>query len=117
MISHTILAVASKSPRVFEATNRAGMIVAQAYCLPGKAQDALDTASLWTRIVAIALGAIALIILGIGMFFSGKRHDGGETLKGLGWWIGGAALIGAAAGVTSIFLGATSANCKTIPGA
>jgi hypothetical protein len=117
MISHTILAVASKSPRVFDATNRAGMVVAQAYCLPGKATDALDTATLWTRIVAIALGVIALIILGIGMFFSGKRHDGGETLKGLGWWIAGAALIGAATGIASIFLGSISANCKAIPGA
>ena len=117
MISNAIYAVVAKSPRLVDATNRAGMVVAQAYCLPGKAQDALDTATLWTRIVAIALGVIALIILGIGMFFSGKRHDGGETLKGLGWWIGGAALIGAAAGVASIFLGSVSANCKQIPGA
>jgi len=117
MISNAIYAVVAKSPRLVDATNRAGMVVAQAYCLPGKAQDALDTATLWTRIVAIALGIIALIILGIGMFFSGRRHDGGETLKGLGWWIGGAALIGAAAGVASIFLGSVSANCKQIPGA
>ena len=117
MISNAIYAVVAKSPRAFDATNRAGMVVAQAYCLPGKAQDALDTATLWTRIAAIALGIIALIILGIGMFFSGRRHDGGENLKGLGWWIGGAALIGAAAGVASIFLGSVSANCKTIPGA
>jgi len=117
MISNAIYAVVAKSPRLVDATNRAGMVVAQAYCLPGKAQDALDTATLWTRIAAIALGVIALIILGIGMFFSGKRHDGGETLKGLGWWIGGAALIGAATGVASIFLGSVSANCKSIPGA
>ena len=117
MISNAIYAVVAKSPRAFYATNRAGMVVAQAYCLPGKAQDALDTATLWTRIAAIALGIIALIILGIGMFFSGRRHDGGETLKGLGWWIGGAALIDAASGVASIFLGSVSANCKTIPGA
>lgn len=117
MISNAIYAVMAKSPRLVDATNRAGMVVAQAYCLPGKAQDALDTATLWTRIVAIALGVISLIILGIGMFFSGRRHDGGETLKGLGWWIGGAALIGAAAGVASIFLGSVSANCKQIPGA
>ncbi|MBT1620589.1 hypothetical protein KK090_15110 [Curtobacterium flaccumfaciens pv. poinsettiae] len=117
MISNAIYAFVAKSPRAFDATNRAGMVVAQAYCLPGKAQDALDTATLWTRIVAISLGVIALIILGIGMFFSGRRHDGGETLKGLGWWIGGAALIGAAVGVVSIFLGSVSANCKQIPGA
>jgi hypothetical protein len=38
-------------------------------------------------------------------------------LKGLGWWIGGAALIGAATGVASIFLGSVSADCKSIPGA
>ncbi|MDO4144112.1 hypothetical protein [Clavibacter michiganensis] len=115
MISTAVYAIVAKSPRLVDATNRLGVVVAEAYCLPGKAQDALDTATLWTRIVAIALGVIALIILGIGMFFSGRRHDGGETLKGLGWWIGGAALISAAAGVASIFLGAVSSNCKPIP--
>jgi hypothetical protein len=117
MISDTVYAAIGKSPKLLDATTRAGTVLAQAYCLPGKAQDALDTATFWTRIVAIALGVIALIILGIGMFFSGKRHDGGETLKGLGWWIGGAALIGAATGVASIFLGSASANCQQIPGA
>lgn len=115
MISNAIYAAIGKSPKLLDATNRAGTIVAQAYCLPGKAQDALDTATLWTRIVAIALGVIALILIGIGMFFSGRRHDGGETLKSLGWWIGGAVLIGAAVGIASIFLGTvSSSNCKQL---
>jgi hypothetical protein len=117
MISNAIYAVVAKSPRLVDATNRAGMVVAQAYCMPGKAQDALDTATLWTRIVAIALGVIALIMLGIGMFFAGKRHDGGEMLKQLGWWIGGATIIGAAVGIASIFIGSISSNCKPLPGA
>lgn len=117
MISDTVYAAIGRSPKLLDATTRVGSIVAQAYCLPGKAQDALDTATLWTRIVGVSLGVIALIILGIGMFFSGRRHDGGETLKGLGWWIGGAATFGAAAGIASIFLGVTSSNCKSIPGA
>jgi hypothetical protein len=114
MISNAVYAAIGKSPKLLDATNRAGMVLAQAYCLPSKAQDALDTATLWTRVVAIALGVIALILIGIGMFFSGKRHDGGETLKSLGWWIGGAVLIGAAVGIASIFLGAATGNCKTL---
>lgn len=116
MISNAIYAVIAKSPKAVDATNRAGMVVAQAYCMPSKAQDALDTAQLWTRIVAIALGVVALILLGIGMFFAGRRHDGGEMLKQLGWWIGGATIIGAAVGIASIFIGSVSANCKQIPG-
>lgn len=117
MISNAIYAVVAKSPKLVDASSRAGMVVAQAYCLPGKAQDALDTATLWTRIVAIALGIIALILLGIGMFFAGKRHDGGEVLKQLGWWIGGATIIGAAVGIASVFIGSVAANCKQLPGA
>ncbi|WP_420367138.1 hypothetical protein [Curtobacterium sp. L1-20] len=117
MISNAIYAVVAKSPKAVDVANRAGMVVAQAYCLPGKAQDALDTAQLWTRIVAIALGVVALLLLGIGMFFAGKRHDGGEMLKSLGWWIGGATIIGAAVGIASIFIGSVSSNCKQIPGA
>jgi hypothetical protein len=115
MISNLVYVAISKSPKLLDAANRAGVVVAQAYCLPGKAQDALDTATLWTRIAAIALGVIALILIGIGMFFSGKRHDGGETLKSLGWWIGGSVLIGAAVGIASIFLGAvSSSNCQQL---
>lgn len=116
MISNAIYAVVAKSPRLVDATNRAGMVVAQAYCLPGKAQDALDTAVFWTRIVAGVAGLIALILIGIGMFFNGKHHDGGQMLKSLGWWIGGATTIAAAAGVASIFIGVISSNCKSIPG-
>ncbi|MBT1633240.1 MULTISPECIES: TrbC/VirB2 family protein [Curtobacterium] len=116
MISNAIYAVVAKSPKAVDAANRAGMVVAQAYCLPGKAQDALDTATLWTRIVAIALGVIALVLLGIGMFFAGRRHDGGEMLKSLGWWIGGATIIGAAVGIASVFIGSVSSNCKELPG-
>lgn len=74
------------------------------YCLPDAAQNALDTAKFWTQIIAVALGVVALIMIGIGMFFSSRRGDGGEMIKSLGWWIGGVVLIGAASGIVSIFL-------------
>lgn len=83
------------------------------YCLPPDAVNALDTAKFWTQLVAVALAIVALILIGIGMFFSSRRGDGGEMMKSLGWWIGGVVIIGAAAGIVSIFLN-PDVNC--IPG-
>lgn len=80
------------------------------YCLPAEAINALDTAKFWTQIVAVALAVVALIMIGIGMFFSARRGDGGEMIKSLGWWIGGVVLIAAASGIVSIFL-SPDGNC------
>lgn len=74
------------------------------YCLPQDAMNALDTAKFWVGIVAGALAVVALILIGIGLFFQGRRGDGGEMLGRLGWWIGGAVLISAAAGLATIFI-------------
>lgn len=74
------------------------------YCLPADAQNALDTAKFWTQIVAVAMAVIALIMIGIGMFFSSRRGDGGEMLRSLAWWIAGVVLIAAASGIVAIFL-------------
>ena len=80
------------------------------YCLPPEVQNGLDTAKFWTQLVAVALAVVALILIGIGMFFSNRRGDGGEMLRSLAWWIGGVVLIGAASGIVSIFL-AQPAGC------
>ncbi|AMM22911.1 hypothetical protein AX769_22530 (plasmid) [Frondihabitans sp. PAMC 28766] len=114
MMDQALYAAAGKAPRVMAAANRGGQILAEAYCLPAKAQNALDTAHLWTLIVAGALGVIALILVGVGMFFQQRHGDGGQMLKSMGWWIGGAVLIGAATGIASIFLGSASSNCTQI---
>lgn len=82
------------------------------YCPPADFVNAMDTARFWVQIAAVALAVIALILLGIGMFFQHRRGDGGEVLKGLGWWIFGVVLVGAAAGITSIFL-VTPTDCIT----
>ena len=74
------------------------------YCLPADAQNALDTAKFWTQLVAVALAVVALIMVGIGMFFQHRRGDGGQMLSALGWWIGGVVLIAAASGIVSLFL-------------
>jgi hypothetical protein len=116
MLTDVIYAAAAKSPKVLDATNRAGAVVAEAYCLPAKAQNALDTAQLWTLIVAIALGSVSLVMIGIGWWFSSRGHDGGEMFKSLGKWIGGAVLIGGASGIATVFLGSVSSNCQTVPG-
>ncbi|MDJ0336599.1 TrbC/VirB2 family protein [Salinibacterium sp. G-O1] len=80
------------------------------YCLPADAVNALDTAKFWTQLIAVALAIVALILIGIGMFFSSRRGDGGEMIKSLGWWIGGVVLIAAASGIVAIFLSPDS-NC------
>ncbi|ONI65427.1 hypothetical protein ALI44B_00270 [Leifsonia sp. ALI-44-B] len=85
-------------------TSAVDTFVAAPYCLPVDAQNALDTAKFWTQLVAVAMAVIALIMIGIGMFFSSRRGDGGEMLRSLAWWIAGVVLIGAASGIVSIFL-------------
>lgn len=89
-----------------------GAVPTAPYCLPAAAQAALDTAKFWVQLVAVAMAVIALILIGIGMFFSSRRGDGGEMLRSLGWWIGGVVLIGAAGGIVAIFLQAPT-NCVT----
>lgn len=74
------------------------------YCLPDQAENALATAKFWTQLVAIALAVVAVVLIGIGMFFSGRRGDGGEMLKSLGWWIGGIVLIAGASQMVSVFI-------------
>lgn len=85
-------------------------IVAAPYCLPDAAQNALDTAVFWIRLVAVSLGVVALILIGIGMFFSSRRGDGGEMLRSLGWYIGGLVAVSAASGIVTIFL-STPSGC------
>lgn len=80
-------------------------------CLPTQVTTALDTAKFWCTIVAAALAVVGLILIGIGMFFQHRRGDGGEMLKSLGWWIGGAVTVAAAAGIASVFIPSGTANC------
>lgn len=115
MLGTIVYAAAAKSPKAVAVAHRTGQVLAEAYCLPAKAQDALDTAHLWTTIVAISMGVISLILIGIGMLFQHNHRDGGQMLKSMGWWIGGAVLIGAASGIATIFLGsASSTNCTSL---
>jgi len=86
------------------------VVHATAYCLPADVQNAMDTAKFWTTFVAAGLGVIALIMIGIGMFFQNRRGDGGQMLHSLLWWIAGVVLVGAASGIASIFLVAPT-NC------
>ncbi len=82
----------------------AGVAPMAAKPLPQEVIDALDTIKFWTGIVAAALAVIALMLVGIGMFFAKRRGDGGEMLQSLGWWIAGVTLIAVAATLTAVFL-------------
>ncbi|WHE37831.1 TrbC/VirB2 family protein [Microbacterium sp. BDGP8] len=86
------------------ATTATHIVPMAPYCLPTEAQNALDTARFWVQIAAVALAVIALILVGIGMFFQHSRGDGGQMLSRLGWWIAGVVLVAAASGIVSIFL-------------
>lgn len=98
-----MLTLTGLSAKAFTIAAEAALFT-EAYCLPQEAMNALDTAKFWTGIVAGSFAVVALILVGIGMFFSGRRGDGGEMLTKLGWWIGGAVLISAATGIASIFI-------------
>lgn len=114
MMNTLILSVLAAHPRLVAASTQVH-VLAEAYCLPDKAQNALDTAVLWTKIVAAVMGTVSLMLIGIGWFFQGNRHDGGAMFKSLGVWIGGAVLIGAAAGIAALFLGSITGSCTPAP--
>ena len=80
------------------------IVHATAYCLPAEATNALDTAKLWLTIVALAAGAIGLLIIGIGAFIDHNRGEGHTILKKLMVWIGAAAIVAAATGIPAIFI-------------
>lgn len=80
-------------------------------CMPTQVTTALDTAKFWCTIVAAGLAVVALIMIGVGMFFQGRRGDGGEMLKTLGWWILGVVLVAAAAGIAAVFIPAGNTGC------
>ncbi|MEG2578398.1 MAG: TrbC/VirB2 family protein [Glutamicibacter sp.] len=80
------------------------MIQAAPICPPDEMTTALDTAKFWLTIIAAGMAVVALILVGIGMFFQHRRGDGGEMLKALGWWIGGVVLVAAAAGIAAVFI-------------
>ncbi|MEV7574364.1 TrbC/VirB2 family protein [Pseudarthrobacter sp. NPDC089323] len=80
-------------------------------CMPNQVTTALDTAKLWCTVVGAGLAVVALIMIGIGMFFQHKRGDAGEMLKSLGWWIGGVVLVSAAAGIAAVFIPSGNTNC------
>lgn len=80
-------------------------------CMPTQVTTALDTAKFWCTVVAAGLAVVALILVGIGMFFQHRRGDGGEMLKALGWWIGGVVLVSAAAGIATVFIPSANTDC------
>ncbi|MCA4135472.1 TrbC/VirB2 family protein [Arthrobacter sp. M4] len=80
-------------------------------CMPTQVTTALDTAKFWCTLIGAGLAVVALIMIGIGMFFQHKRGDGGEMLKGLGWWIGGVVLVAAAAGIAAVFIPSGNTAC------
>lgn len=79
-------------------------VPAKPLCMPDAAITAIDTAKFWSMVIAAGMAVVALIMLGIGMFFSHNRGDGGQMLGKLGWWIGGAVLVAAAAGIAALFI-------------
>lgn len=86
-------------------------IKAAPLCMPSEVNTALDTAKLWCTIVAAGLAVVALIMVGIGMFFQNRRGDGGEILAKLGWWIFGCVLIAAASGIAAVFIPTDTSGC------
>lgn len=86
----------------------AGIVPAEAKPLPQEVYNVLDTLKLWMGIIAGSLAIIALILVGIGMFFARSRGDGGEMLQKLGWWIAGVTLIATASGLVAVFLPAAA---------
>ena len=60
----------------------------------------------WVKWIGFGLAGIAVILVGIQMFFNSRRGEGGEHAGKLGWVLGGIILIGAAAGIVSSLMGA-----------
>lgn len=84
---------------------------AKPLCLPDQMSTALDTGKLWATIIAAGLAVVALIMVGIGMFFQQNRGDGGDMLKKLGFWIAGCVLVAAASGIAAIFIPSGVVDC------
>lgn len=87
------------------------LVPAKPLCMPTQVTTATDTAKLWATIIAASLAVVALILLGIGMFFQHRRGDGGDMLKALGWWIGGVTLVAGAAVIAALFIPSGVADC------
>ena len=50
----------------------------------------------WVAWVAVALCVVGVIAAGVGMLFAGRRGDGGEHVKTLGYVLAGSIVIGGA---------------------
>ena len=105
----------ARSPRLVLALDKAGIVVAQAYCLPGQAQDGMDTMKLWLMIAAGFAAGISLVMLGVGLLFQHQHHDGGQMMTKLSRWVLGSIFISAASGIASVFIGHLSGACTPIP--
>lgn len=72
--------------------------------LPSQVTDGLDTVKMWVQIIGGSLGVIALMILGIGMFFANRHGKGAEFMEKVGWWIAGAITVSCAGVIGPIFI-------------
>lgn len=79
-------------------------IYTKAKPLPAPVTDDLDTVRHWIQALAGSLGIIALMILGIGMFFANRHGKGAEFLEKVGWWIAGAITVSCAGVIGPIFI-------------
>ena len=80
-------------------------------CLPNQVNTVMDTAKFWATLIGGALAVVGLILIGIGMFFQHRRGDGGEVMKSMGWWIGGALILGTAGVIAGIFIPGGQTDC------
>ncbi|CAM98507.1 hypothetical membrane protein (plasmid) [Clavibacter michiganensis subsp. michiganensis NCPPB 382] len=115
MISEVAYAAIVRAPHIAAAADGAGYVVAQAYCLPGAAQDGMDTGKLWLAIAAVFAAVCSLVMIGMGMWFQTQHHDGGAMFKTLSRWILGAVTVAGASGIATAFLGVISTACTPIP--
>ncbi|WP_434181485.1 hypothetical protein RI685_16275 (plasmid) [Clavibacter michiganensis] len=115
MISEIAYVAIAKAPHLANAADGAGYVVAQAYCLPGAAQDGMDTGRLWLAIAAGFAAVASLVMIGIGMWFQTQHHDGGAMFKTFSRWILGAVTVAGAGGIATAFLGVISSSCTPIP--
>jgi hypothetical protein len=110
-----VLGALARPPRLVLALDKAGIVVAQAYCLPGQAQDGMDTMKLWLMIAAGFAAGISLVMLGVGLLFQHQHHDGGQMMTKLSRWVLGSIFVSAASGIASVFVGHISGSCTPIP--